>query len=241
MEKLMEKKPLLHAILWIVIYIVLFNIGENLKEAAGFAFFTAVVLLALAAALAVYIGHGGRAAFYGIRPITGREARRVLYYLPLIPLALVQLAARFNPALTGEDVAVACLLMAAVGFIEEVLFRGFLFQAIRGRRGVAAAVVISGVTFGIGHIVNLLRGFTGPEEAAQVVIAVVIGILLGLLVAVSGNILPGVLFHIVFNITGTAANAKGATVLPLAIVILAISVCYTLYLVIFMQRKKEAA
>lgn len=66
------------------------------------------------------------------------------------------------------------------------------------------------------------------------------GIVLALLVAITKNIIPGILFHIVFNISGTVANARGGIQIYLLTAILAVSVCYALYLIRFVPGKGEA-
>ena len=97
--------------------------------------------------------------------------------------------------------------MICVGFIEELLFRGFLYQGILKQSGKTRAVLVSGITFAIGHIVNLLRGYTTADQINQVVIGVFIGVVLVLLVACTNNIIPCVLYHIFFNISGTITNS----------------------------------
>ena len=52
----------------------------------------------------------------------------------------------------------AAVMMAFVGFAEELIFRGFLFKAIIKDGSIKTAIVISSVTFGLGHIVNLFVG-----------------------------------------------------------------------------------
>ena len=47
--------------------------------------------------------------------------------------------------------------MLFVGVLEEVIFRGLLFLAM-AKDSMKAAVIVSSVTFGMGHIVNLLSG-----------------------------------------------------------------------------------
>ena len=49
------------------------------------------------------------------------------------------------------------LSMLCVGFIEEIIFRGFLFKALC-KDNIKQAIAISSITFGVGHIVNLLNG-----------------------------------------------------------------------------------
>ncbi len=60
--------------------------------------------------------------------------------------------------------------------MEEVIFRGFLFKAIC-KTNVKQAIIISSVTFGFGHIVNLLNGRDIPETLIQICYAVAIGFL----------------------------------------------------------------
>jgi len=117
-------------------------------------------------------------------------------------MVLLQLPKGFDHRLDALGVALVVVFMLCVGFLEELIFRGFLYQAIREQSGVHRAIVISGVTFGIGHIVNLARGSTGTQQLLQIVVAVAIGLVLALLVALTGSILPGVVFHILINISG---------------------------------------
>ena len=71
---------------------------------------------------------------------------------------------------------------------EEVAFRGFILSGFGrgGRMGVA--VVLSSVTFGIIHMI--------PQ---QVFNATLLGLVLGLLAIRSGSLLPGIIFHLLFN------------------------------------------
>lgn len=84
-------------------------------------------------------------------------ARRFFYDVPLAILASGNLwngvAVNYSPA--GTACRVVCML--GVGFLEEVIFRGLLFTAI-AKDNIKSAAVISSVTFGIGHIVNLING-----------------------------------------------------------------------------------
>lgn len=206
MRKLQETKPLVHALIWIAIYIVAVNIGDSVGEQFGFPGVTSLVLLVLSIVLTAYLTVGRRLATYGVRSVQPGSLPRTLYYVPLFAIAFVQYVQGLTPGLDLQTVAFAVLLVTAVGFIEELLFRGFLLQALRARGALTRAIIISGITFGIGHIVNLLRGYSVTEQALQIVAAVLIGIALAYCVVLTGSILPGVAFHALFNLSGTLTN-----------------------------------
>lgn len=66
--------------------------------------------------------------------------------------------------------------MLCVGFLEETIFRGLPFTAI-AKDNIKSAVIISSVTFGIGHIINLFNG-SGMDlvnNLCRIVFAVAVG------------------------------------------------------------------
>ena len=97
----------------------------------------------------VFIRKNGLQKRYGLCR-SSVPARRFLYYVPLVILASGNL---WNgAALTCSPAETVCrvVCMLCVGFLEEVIFRGLLFTAI-ARNNIKSAVIISSVTFGIGH------------------------------------------------------------------------------------------
>ena len=74
------------------------------------------------------------------------------------------------------ETALYVLSMLCVGFIEEIIFRGFLFKALC-KDNLKLAIVISSVTFGMGHIVNLLNGSDLIPTLLQIAYATAIGFL----------------------------------------------------------------
>lgn len=241
MKKLIEKKPILHTILWIMIYIVGVNLGDGFEAQTGIPnLVTAVFLIALSGILIAYLKRNGWVERFGLKRIEKKDLRQALYYVPLFLLVLSQLVLGLDPSLTAMEIAVFCLLMTGVGFIEELIFRGFLYQAIEGRSGVKRAVLISGVTFGIGHIVNLTRGYGYAEQIGQIIVAVAIGIALALLVAVTKNIVPGILFHILFNISGSVVSSGTDMDSTLVTSIVVIALGYGFYLSKLLPRENGA-
>lgn len=204
MRHLREASPIWHAMAWIGIYIVVVNVGDALSSVVGAEnAVTAMLLLALSVVAVVYLRTNRWLEHYGLRPMRAADFTRTLYYLPLLVIGLLQFLKGPKEGLDMQSILLVVVLMLGVGFLEELIFRGFLYRALRTRHGVVAAVLISGVTFGVGHVVNLARGYTGAEQVLQIVIGVALGIVLALLFAVTGTIVPGVVFHVLLNISGS--------------------------------------
>ena len=235
MKKLYEKNELRFAIAWIVVYCVLQSLANPLNNAIGVEYSASAAFCILqAAVLFAFIRNNGLMKRYGLCK-TSVPAWRFLYYIPLIILASGNLwngaAVNYAPA----ETVCRILCMLCVGFLEEVIFRGLLFKAI-ARGNIRSAVIISSVTFGIGHIINLFNG-SGMDlvgNLCQIAFAIAVGFLLVTIFYRGGSLLPCIIVHSAINTLGTFANDKGITaemqLVHLAILI-AVTVAYTLVLI----------
>ena len=145
---------------------------------------------------------------YGICPFQ-ESAKQYLFFIPLVLLASTNLWWGVRLKYTPAETALYVISMLCVGFLEEVIFRGFLFKALC-RTNVKQAVVISSVTFGIGHIVNLLNGRDIPETILQICYAVAIGFLFTILFLRGKSLWPCILTHSAINSLSAFANDGGA-------------------------------
>lgn len=234
MKKLYEKNQMTFAIVWIVVYCVLQslanplnkNIGIEYSASAAFGVLQAIVLF-------TFIRKNNLLKRYGLckSPV---PARRFLYYAPLILLATGNLwngvALNYSPAET--ICRIVCML--CVGFLEEVIFRGLLFKAI-AKDNIKSAIIISSLTFGIGHIINLFNGsgMNLINNLCQICFAVAVGFLLVTIFYRSGSLLPCIIVHSAINTLSTFASTADITVekhlLHIGILIV-ITVAYTLLL-----------
>lgn len=243
MKKLYEKNELTFAIVWIVVYCLLQSLANPLNNVIGIAYAASAVFCVLqTVVLFAFIRKNGLQKRYGLCK-SSVPAWRFLYYVPLLILASGNLwngvALRYTPA---ETVCrIVCML--CVGFLEEVIFRGFLFAAI-AKNNVKSAIVISSVTFGVGHIINLFNG-SGMDlinNLCQIVFAIAVGFLLVTLFYRGGSLLPCIIVHSAINTLGTFANDADLTMemhlLHLAILI-AVTVAYTLILTKTLPRRTE--
>ena len=124
--------------------------------------------------------------------------------------------------------------MLCVGFIEEIIFRGFLFKAI-AKDNPKSAIMISSITFGMGHLLNLFNG-SGMDLAnnlCQICFAVAVGFLFVTIFYRGGSLLPCIFTHSAINALSTFANEAGFTMekqIMRILIMIALTVAYALIL-----------
>lgn len=89
------------------------------------------------------------------------------------------------------------LMSVSAGICEEFLYRGFLFEFLRGRLdggpalGLTTALLLSSGAFGAGH---LYQGFAGVLKTT------VSGLLFGMLAILSGSLLLPIICHVLIDL-----------------------------------------
>jgi membrane protease YdiL (CAAX protease family) len=111
--------------------------------------------------------------------------------------------------------------MINIGFIEEIIFRGFLFKMM-AKDNVKTAILVSSLTFGIGHIVNLLTGVDFIPTLIQVGYATSFGFLFVTIFYKSNSLIPCILTHIIVNSTSifNVENSLSLYIIPLFMIII---------------------
>lgn len=212
MKKLYEENELTFALVWIGIYCALQSLANPLNERLGIAYSVSALFCMLqAAVLFRFLKKNKLLTRYGLCK-SSVPARRFLYYMPLVVLVTRNFwsGAAVNLPAAGTVCYLVCMLF--VGFVEELIFRGFLFEAI-ARDNVKTAVIVSSVTFGLGHLINLINGSGAglAENLFQVTGAIAIGFLFVVLYYRGGSLLPCVITHSLINMTSVFANEAGLT------------------------------
>ena len=205
MKKLYEKNELTFALVWIAIYVVGTSLAEALSESISvYKLVSAVFHIALTAALFLWVRRNSLTEKYGLF-LPRYRLLRAWFFIPL-PLVCLYKAV-FSPALrfSATESILFVISMLCVGFLEELIFRGFLFRAIE-KENLTRAIIISSVTFGIGHIVNLFNGQDLLDTAAQIIFAVFVGFALVILFHKGKSLVPCIVFHGVFNALSVIAN-----------------------------------
>ena len=205
MTKLYKKSEITFAIVWIIAYVVLTSIADSLSEGTGVEkSVTVIVHLVMTAVLFLWIRKNGLTVKYGLCR-SKVPAKRFLYYLPLAIIASASLWNGFNLNYGGLGTVCFIVSMCCVGFLEEVIFRGLLFRAME-KNNLKRAIIVSSVTFGIGHIVNLFRNGS-LETFVQIIFAVLVGFVLVLIFHFGGSLIPCIIFHAANNALSAFENA----------------------------------
>ena len=226
MKKLYQKNELAFALVWIAIYVAGTSLAEALSETLGvYKLVSAVFHVVLAAGLFLWVRRNGLAEKYGLF-LPRYRLSQALFFIPLALVCLYKLV--FSPSLrfSVAETIPFVVSMLCVGFLEELIFRGFLFRAIE-KENLIRAIIISSVTFGIGHIVNLINGQDPLETISQIIFAVFVGFALVILFHKGKSLIPCIVFHGLFNALSVVANdealnsALGGPVLTAVIMIAA--------------------
>ncbi len=229
MKRLYEKSEITFAILWIMIYTV--GMG-TLKSSFGLdSPWQMLSLIVISAAMFLFVNRNCLMEKYGLAG-WAKNSKAMLWFIPLWIFSCLNLFGGFRPDYPAPGLIYAAVSMALVGFAEELLFRGFLFKAMLKDGNVKAAVTVSSVTFGLGHVLNLFTGQNLIGTLNQVVFAVVVGFVLTLVFYKSGSLLPGILAHSLIDVSSVFASDEGSQILNmiLHIVVIVVSAVYCLYL-----------
>ena len=213
LKKLYRKSEIWFAVAWIIAYVVLASAGDNVSAELGIdKIVTLPILIAMSAILYFFVRKNSLTEKYGLCK-SQQPAAKMLYYIPLLVLLTANLWYGVAMNMSPLETVLYILSMFCVGFLEELIFRGLLFQAM-AKDGVKTAIIVSSVTFGIGHIVNLING-SGAEllpNLLQVMYAVAIGFAFVMIYCRIRSLMPCIIVHSIFN--GLSAFANEAVMTP---------------------------
>ena len=194
MNKFFTKYETPICILLIVFYII---INSLCLELFGINDFRSVVVNTLFSfGLLMFISKMDKEEYYGLVGI--KNTKQYLYFIPLILILSVNLWNGINITGTWKEIVFFILNMLNVGFIEEIIFRGFLFKMME-KDNLRNAIIVSSITFGVGHIVNLLMGAELVSTLLQIVYATSIGYLFVTIFYKSKSLVPCIITHSIMN------------------------------------------
>jgi membrane protease YdiL (CAAX protease family) len=120
--------------------------------------------------------------------------------------------------------------MFCVGFLEEIIFRGFLFKMME-KDNKKLAIIVSSLTFGIGHMINLLNGAELIPTLIQVCYAISVGFLFVIIFNKCKSLWPCIIAHGLTNALSIFNVNNALTLYISPIFIIVISVAYSIYII----------
>ena len=230
MSRLFRKSNLMFSIILIVIYVFGASVCDSVSEKIGLTkVLTLPFFIIFSAAVLLFIRKEKILKEYGICK-SQLSAKKLLYYIPLVLLCLLNVISGFALESAVPVIVLESISMLFVGFLEEIIFRGFLFKAM-AKDNMKSAVIVSSLTFGIGHIVNLLNGAEVIPTICQIVGAVGFGFMCVMIFIKSKSLLPCIITHSVFNMLSVfTAETEILKTISVSAIIFIITVGYGVYL-----------
>ena len=237
MKKLYEKSELGFALVWIGVYCIGMSVFDEVSRRIGVeSCASAVFAVTISLLLLFWLKKHGLRERFGLCLPTA-PAKAFLFYIPLIIITLRNLWGGVEMHYDFVGTMGFVIKMLCVGFLEELIFRGFLFKAM-SRDSIKWAVIISSIAFGLGHILNLING-SGmglTENLTQIVFAILIGFLYVIIFYRGGSLWPCVISHGAFN-SLSAFSVDGEAIGRL-VILCVLTVAYALILLKTLPRSE---
>lgn len=225
MKKIFEKNETLFCILLIVFYII---VNSYCIQNFGIEDYRSTIINTIFSLVLIFvIVKLKRVSYYGLTKV--RNLKRYLYFIPLLLIISVNLWNGININNTPNEIIFYILTMLNVGFLEEVIFRGFLFKMME-KDNVNRAIIISAITFGIGHIVNLLNGSNLIPTLMQISYAISIGYLFVIIFYKSKSLIPCIITHCLVNSLSIFSVENTVSLYVSSMFLIIISLVYAIYI-----------
>lgn len=135
-----------------------------------------------------------------LHPLTLELSANLQWFFPPLPPSVGEAMA----AMSSDHLPIWLVLLTfalAPAVCEEIAFRGFILSGFRHTGRDRLAIVLSGLAFGVMHLI--------PQ---QVLNAAMLGILLGWIAVQTRSLWPGIAFHLIYNGLEVCRNRFGKTV-----------------------------
>jgi membrane protease YdiL (CAAX protease family) len=225
MKKFFEKNEMFISIFMIVVYLVLNSFCLDKFGMYSWQTMLANIILSLIIAIFIFVLKLGD--YFNLTRIP--NFKKFLYFIPLFLLMSINLWGGIRLENSFSEIIFYMLSMLFVGFLEEIIFRGFLFKMM-AKDSLKSAIVVTTLTFGIGHIINLLNGADVLPTLLQIMYATATGYLFVIIVIKGKSLWPCIITHSVVNALSVFAVNNLFTSVVSPIVLTIIPIAYAIYL-----------
>jgi len=231
MYRLYKKNELNFSLVLIISYVALFSIADNFSASLGIEkIITAPIAIIFTLLLMWFVRKYNLKDYYGLCSFKG-SLKNYLYFIPLLLIMSINLWNGVTWNFSIWETSLYVLSMLCVGFIEEIIFRGFLFKSLR-KDNLKLAIGISSITFGMGHIVNLLNGKDLIPTLLQICYAIAIGFLFTIIFDKGKSLLPCIIVHSFVNSSSVFSVENFSLMFSIisSVILCVVSVAYALWI-----------
>lgn len=226
MSKKIEKSETIITFSLLIIYLVLNSICINNFGTTDY--HTAICNILLSLIIIVFIIKNKLLSYYKLNSFP--KPKQFLYFIPLLFLMTTNLWSGININNTPTEIIFHIITMIGVGFLEEIIFRGFLFQMM-AKENIKSAIIVTSLTFGIGHIINLLNGADLVPTLIQICYALSIGYLFAIILYKGQSLWPCIITHIVVNSLSIFNVSNTFTTIISPIILTIVPIIYSVYII----------
>lgn len=234
-----KKCDLLYLISGILIYAIISILAELLSNKIGIKnSINALAYILLVVFTLLFLSKHNKMLYYGLESIDKLDCKNLLYFIPLIMIALVNLLKGISINVSIDQFILISICMTCVAFFEEILFRAFLMRTLMNKSD-AFALIISSSLFGIIHLLNIFNTNSNIYEVIiQSIYALSSGFLYSSFFYKTKNIVPIILGHALLNFLNIflPLNLTLKEQIIGCLVISIISIAYAIYI---LKTKKQ--
>lgn len=224
MKNYFEKHELLITISLIIIYIVT---NSFIMNNYGITSYQSVIINAILTLLLILLTFKiKKIKDFGLTKFP--NPKKYLYFIPLILMISVNLWNGININNKPIEIIYHIISMLFIGFIEEIIFRGYLFKMME-KDNLKSAIIVSSITFGVGHVINLLNGANIIPTLLQIMYAIAGGYLFVTIFYKSKSLWPCIITHSLINAL-SIFNIKNNMQYISAIFLTIVAIIYACYI-----------
>jgi hypothetical protein len=213
-ERISDRYPVAFSILLGILLIFFITIASATAQILklsdiGMIVAQGTAFLIMAIIITIYMKNKSKSlSTFGFKKIKLLKSKKVLYYIPLLIIALVNpVLGGFNDELTIMHILIIITFAFLVGYTEETIFRGIIKEVLKFK-STAFYIIFSSAFFGILHMGHALAGKNLTSVLLLVTNAFLLGLILALLIVIINNIIPLIAFHFLYDTLAIMTNSS---------------------------------
>lgn len=185
---------------------------------------TLFLLISIAIGFLIMRKSGAGISYYGFRRSKKGTYNKVWWYIPLLAVEILPIVmAGFSTEITVPQYIILLIFTVAVGFNEEIYFRGLALKAME-EKGIKKAIIWTSIVFGVLHLANAFNGKSVLYLVLQMFFAFLVGFVLSEIVSISKSLWVVIIWHAahdyISSITGDALDRTALIILAIQVGIL---------------------